>query len=107
MPINFHSETSPESKMRTPDRILKLELIEGKKPINSIGITDPNLFKDGEDKNRLHAIMDLQTSLWSLHYEKGNVPPVLKGQYTGFKQAREHAERYFNNRNIRIVEVID
>lgn len=111
MPINFnyHNGESPESKMRSPDRILNIEVIDGKKARTSSGLIDPSLFKDNGDKerNRLHVVMDLQTSLWSMHYEKGNVPPALQGRYTGFKQAKEHADRYFENRNIRITEVLD
>jgi hypothetical protein len=98
---------SPESKMRSPDRVLQLELIDGMKPLNSMGIVDPRLFKDGEDANRLHAIMDAETCLWSFKYEKGGVPPALTGKYTGFKAAKKFAEDYFVKRNIRIKEIKD
>lgn len=99
---------SPESKMRSPDRILKLEPIDGKKPLSSTGLVDPRLFKDGEDGNRLHAVMDTSTCLWSFKYEKGAVPPTLKDQkFTGFKKLRDFAEDYFGKRNIRITEVKD
>lgn len=98
---------SPESKMRTPDRIFKLEIIDGTKPLNSIGMVDPRLFKDGAEANRLHAIMDLETSLWSLKYDKGTIPGALEGQFTGFKQAYDHARIYFEKRNVKITQVKD
>lgn len=104
----FYSQTiSPESKMRSPDRVFKLEIIDGKKPTSSLGVVDPRLFKEGEGGNRLHCIMDVQTSLWSLKYEKGAIPTALQGMFTGFKMAKEHAEKYFATRNIRISEVFD
>jgi hypothetical protein len=93
--------------MRSADRILKLEIVDGKKPLNSMGMVDPRLFKDGEDGNKLHAIMDPETCLWSFKYEKGIVPPALKGTYTGFKALKKHADNYFETRNIRITEVKD
>lgn len=98
---------SPESKMRSPDRILKLEVIDGKKALSSTGLVDPRLFKDGEDGNKLHAVMDTETCLWSFKYDKGAVPPALKGTYTGFKALKKFADYYFNQRNIRITEVKD
>lgn len=107
MPINYESRVSAESKMRLPDRIFKLEIIDGKKPMTSTGLVDPRLFKTGEDANRLHAVMDLNTCLWSFKYEKGAIPPALQGQYTGFRQLRQFAENYFAARNIKITEVYD
>lgn len=107
MPLMYESAISAESKMRSPDRILKLEIIDNKKPMSSIGMVDNRLFKDGDNANRLHIVMDTQTGLWSIKYDKGAVPLPLSGQYTGFRQARQHAEQYFLQRNIRIVEVLD
>jgi hypothetical protein len=98
---------SPESKMRSSDRVLKLEIMEGKKAMSSTGIIDPRLFKDGEDGNQLHAVMDPETCMWSFKYEKGAVPPALKGVFTGFKALKKHAENYFEGRNIKITEVKD
>lgn len=98
---------SAESKMRTPDRVFKLEPMEGKSIKASSGVIDPRLFKDGEDGNRLHCIMDLHNSLWAFKYDKGAIPPALQGMFTGIRQAKDHAERYFANRNVKITEVID
>lgn len=99
---------SPESAFSAPDRILVLEPIDGKKALSSTGLVDPRLFKEGEDGNKLHAVMDMETCLWSLKYEKGAVPPVLKDQrFTGFKALKKYTEDYFAKRNIRITEVKD
>lgn len=95
---------SPESRPTVADRILKLEIVDGKKPMTSIGTVDPSLFK--EDGNKLHMKMDPETCLWSFHYEKGKVPPALGGTYTGARAAKKHADAYFATRNVQIKEVI-
>lgn len=107
MALSYDSRISEESKMRSPDRVLKLELMEGKKPLDVQGRVDPRLFKDGEDSNLLHAVMDTQTSLWSLRYDKGAIPGGLEGRFTSFNKAFDHASKYFENRNLRITKVID
>lgn len=95
---------SPESKMRSPDRILVLSVMEGKKPLNTLGTQDPRLFS-GE--NKLHALMDTQTCLWRFKYDMGIVPPPLQGQFTSFDALKKHADIYYQKRNILITEVID
>lgn len=95
---------SAESKMRSPDRILVLKVVEGKKPLNTLGTQDPRLF-NGE--NKLHAVMDTQSTLWRLKYDQGIVPPPLKGLFTSFKAILQHAQEYYSKRNIEIVEVKD
>jgi hypothetical protein len=95
---------SPESKMKSADRVLVLSVIEGKKPLNTLGASDPRLF-NGE--NKLHAIMDPQTTLWSFKYDMGMVPEPLKCKFTSFKAAKKYADNYFNPRNIEINQVID
>lgn len=82
--------------------------IDGLKPLGTNMQVDPRLFKEGgTDTNRLHAIMDLQTSLWYLKFEKGSVPTSISGRYTGFRQLFEHAKRYYEMRNIEIIEIKD
>jgi len=98
---------SPESKLKSADRVLILEPIDGKKPLSSTGLVDPRLFKDGEEGNRLHAVMDGETCLWSLKYDKGSIPPGLNGRFTSFKNIKKFAEDYFLTRNIKITEVKD
>ena len=91
------------NKMASTDRIMVLEVIDGKKPISNIGLVDPRLFT-GE--NKLHAVKDPQTNLWNFKYEYGVLPPQLKGQYTGFNQLKKVCEDYFEKRNMRLKEVI-
>lgn len=95
---------SPESKMRSPDRVLVLKVIEGRKPLSTSGVADPRIFT-GE--NKLHAIMDLETCLWRFKYDMGIVPEPLKGNFTSFTALKKFAIGYFNKRNIEIVEVKD
>lgn len=94
---------SQMSEPQLADRVLKLEIVDGKKAMSSIGTVDPTLFKDGG--NKLHVTMDPETCLWSFNYEKGKIPPGLNGVFTGFKMAKKHADAYYAPRNIRISEV--
>lgn len=93
---------SLESKMQTPDRVLSLTVMEGKKPLDSLGNSDKRLF-NGE--NKLHAVMNTQTTLWKLKYDMGAVPEQLKGSFTSFKAVLQHAQEYYSKRNIDIKEV--
>lgn len=95
---------SAQTKMRSPDRILVLEPIDGKQ--HPTGLVDKSLFK-AEGGNKLHAVMDPESCLWSFKYEMGAVPPALKGNWTGFKALKKYADNYYNGRNIRITEVKD
>lgn len=95
---------SPESKMKSPDRILVLKVIAGKKALDTVGVADPRLFT-GE--NKLHAVMDEQSCLWKFKYDMGIIPEPLKGTFTGFKALKKHADEYYGKRNIEIVEVKD
>lgn len=95
---------SPESKLRSPDRVLVLSVIDGKKPLNTLGTQDVRLFS-GE--NKLHAVMDQQTNLWSFKYDMGTLPQPLQCRFTSFKALKQHADGYFNKRNIEIKEVHD
>lgn len=90
--------------MRSPDRILVLKVKEGQNPKSSKGLIDNRLFT-GE--NKLHAVMDQQSALWTLKYEQGAVPGALQCAFTSFRALKAHAETYFKNRNIEIVEVQD
>ena len=90
--------------MRSPDRILVLKVMAGKKPMSTTGAADPRLFT-GE--NKLHAVMDQQTCLWRMKYDMGIVPEPLKASFTSFKALRQYAESYYGKRNIEIVEVKD
>lgn len=93
-----------ESKERKTDRILVLKIKDGEKPKSSTGLIDPRLFKGD---NRLHAKLNLRSRLWSLHYDKGSVPPALAMQFTTFDTLMRTAKQYFENRNIEIEKVLD
>lgn len=90
--------------MRSEDRILVLKPIEGMGPRDSIGNIDHRLFK-GE--NKLHAIQDPRTCMWSLKYEDGRLQEALKQKFTNFKTLLDFTREYFKKRNIEITEVID
>lgn len=91
-------------KERKADRILELKVIDGQKPKSSTGLIDSRLFTGG---NKLHAIMDQQTTLWKLKYEDGSIPEPLRQQFTSFAKLKEHCELYFAGRNLEIEKVID
>jgi hypothetical protein len=90
------------SKMMSWDRVLELTPVEGKATLSSTGLIDKRLFT-GE--NKLHAIKDSQTCLWSLKYEEGSVPQVLRCQFTSFRMLLKYVENYFEKRNIVVKEV--
>lgn len=92
------------AKIRSTDRVFILK----KKDIkvntkSSSGIIDNRLFT-GE--NRLHAIQNPETSLWSFKYEHGMTPSTLKSSFTSWQKAYEFIKVYFENRNIEITEVL-
>lgn len=91
------------SKNKSDDRILIMKVMEGKKTLSSAGVNDPRLFT-GE--NRVHAVMDT-TGLWYLKYEIGGVPGALKQKFTNFQALLKFAKKYYNDRNIEILEVIE
>lgn len=92
------------SNLSSPDRVIKLEVIDDKLPKTSTGMVDTTLFT-GE--NNLHARIDPQTMMWNVHYEKGAVPGALRDQkWTSFAKAYKDLELYFKDRNIKITEVV-
>lgn len=93
-----------EVKMRSDDRVLVLSVMEGMKPLNTLGTQDPRLF-NGE--NKLHGMKDPVTNLWRFKYDQGIVPPPLKGSFTSFRALLKHAHEYYSKRNILITEVQD
>lgn len=91
-------------KEKKTDRILVLRPVAGTKTLSGTGLVDPRLFK-GE--NKLHVVMDAQSSIWFFKYEQGGLPEPLKQRFTSFKLALSHATNYYKSRNVEIVEVID
>ncbi len=92
-----------ESNNRTTNRVLELQQIDGKKPLNTLGLVDHRLFS-GE--NKLRACRDDQ-GLWYMKYDSGVLPPALRNRFTTFTALKNFAEEYFNKRNIVIKEVVD
>lgn len=91
-------------KIKSNDRIIVLEPIEGEEIKSSKGMADPRLWKGG---NELHAVMDNSNCTWRLKYKAGAVPPPIQGIYTNFPKAFKAAEEYYFKRGLRIVEVKD
>lgn len=92
------------NKLRSNDRKFVLEEIPNYKPLKTMGILDPQLFKGG---NTLHAIWDEAYMLWYLKYEKGAIPGALAQKFTKFSLLKDFVENYFNRRGFKIKEVID
>jgi len=86
------------------DRVISLKVKDGEKVKSNIGLLDPRLFS-GE--NKLHATIDGQTSLWSLHYDSGILPQQLRQKFTGFSKLMSFVTDYFARRNIEVKEVFD
>lgn len=100
MPLMYNDDDN-NSKLSKPDRILVLAPIDDKA---SMAMVDKNLFTGG---NELHAIMDKQTTLWSLKYKHGVIPEPFRQSFTSFKKAKAAAEDYYKRRGIKIEEVKD
>lgn len=93
---------SPEAHMRSPDRILSMKIKDIK--VKDTSLLDPRL---ATGENKVHVIKEEQTGFWYFKYEHGGLPEPLKCKFTSFKKALQHAEEYYNRRNIDITEVID
>lgn len=99
---NFFDLTPEKTNLNGPKRELKVIPIEGKATISSTGLIDRGLFT-GE--NTLHALMDRQTTLWSLKQGNGILPPVLRQSFTSYSKLYKFAEDYYKRRNIELKEV--
>lgn len=94
-----------KTNVRSNDRILSLEVIDGEKAKSSTGLVDTRLFT-GEQQ--LHLKMDPQTCFWYFQYgNNGVIPEPLRCKFTGVKAAIKYAEDYFQRRNIKIKEIKD
>lgn len=90
--------------LRSNDRVLVLEKMEGVDPKSSTGLTDPRLFTG---KNKLHCSFDEETQLWGFRFENGGLAEELKQRFTSFPKAHEFARNYFKKRNINVTAVVD
>lgn len=101
---NYDLADKRRAKMRSDDRVLVLKPIPDHKIKSSTGMTDKRLFT-GE--NKLHAVMNTDTCIWSMKYEMGGLPEPLKEQFTTFDKLLAHARKYYNSRGLDIIEVQD
>lgn len=90
-------------KNRSTDIILVLKAIDGQ-PLNTLGVVDKRLFT-GE--NRLHAVMDPQTTFWYLKYDHGVIPEAFKQKFTKLDLLMKFVRQYFKTRNVEVADVID
>lgn len=90
-----------DSHLRSPDRILELEIIDKEKK------TPSNAETSVKAGNKIHVVMDEIDCLWRFKYEAGVLPTELKQRFTTFSQALKFATEYFLTRNIRVTEVRD
>jgi len=96
---------STMSNTSSPDRVLKLGVINDKLPKTSTGMVDTSLFT-GE--NNIHARIDGQTMMWTVPLRKRAQCPGPLRTRSGlvFLNCTKTLELYFANRNIKITEVI-
>lgn len=71
---------------------------------NSHGLIDKRLF---QGENKLHAIMDTQTTHWYLKYDNGILPEALKQRFTGWTPLLKFITEYYNKRGIDIAAIKD
>ena len=56
--------------------------------------------------NNVHVVKKGPYDMWEIHYEHGELPSELKGQWTSFQMAKVAIEKYFHRQKIDIDEVI-
>jgi hypothetical protein len=95
----FHKVKKTENK--SSDRTFSLRVIDGKKPISSVGLVDTRLFT-GE--NKLHAIQE--NGLWYLKYEQGGLQSALKQKWVSFNSMLNDVKTFYARRNIEVKEII-
>lgn len=91
-------------KQLSNDRVFVLRPMEGESQRKASGTVDKRLFTGS---NRLHAIRDGQTSLWSLKYDAGILPEPLKQSFTTFQKVRDFVANYFERRGVQVTEVLE
>jgi hypothetical protein len=93
-----------KDKLKKNDRIFVLKVIDGEKPLSSIGMVDKTLLTGG---NAMHARHDPQTGYWTCSYEHGAIPEAISGRWMSYQQLLFDVEAYLKKRNIEIEKVID
>lgn len=86
-------------RMNTQDRVFSFRPKDSKKLKNDM--MDPRLI-DG--KNKLHAVQDAATCLWSLKYEHGQLPEALRdSRFTRFDTLQKAVEVYYGSRGYEVI----
>lgn len=92
-----------KANMRSDDRVIELNKIDGKHTIGTNGLVDNRLFT-GE--NKLHAAME-PNGLWYVYYDKGFVEPALRVKFTNFPALMKFLVDHYRKRNIQVREILD
>lgn len=100
--MNFKKKVDNTVINNGNDRVFDLKPMPGKEVLSSTGIVDTRLFKG---KNRLHAIHDEQTALWSLKQDEGSIPPSLQMRWTSYSSLLKHIKSYYATRHVDVFEV--
>lgn len=53
---------------------------------------------DLDNGNKVHYKKDPRFGFWTVNFDKGGIPEVLKGQYTQVQYAEKAVEAYFAKR---------
>jgi hypothetical protein len=93
-----------KDKLKKDDRILEVKVLDGEKPLSSIGMVDKRIFQGG---NKLHAFYNPMTGFWKLRYEVGVIPGKLMNNWLSFDQLLADTDKYLRSRNMYISEVLD
>lgn len=93
-----------KDKVKKDDRILVIKVIDGEKPLSSIGTMDKRIFQGG---NRMHAKYNPMTGFWRVSYEVGHVPANLDQSWMTFDGLMYDVGNYLRSRNLEIEQVLD
>lgn len=97
-------DTRYKQRNMTNDRVIELTKIDEEKSIYSgSGLVDNRLLSGG---NKLHAIRG-ENSLWTLKYDRGEIPEALNQSFTTFNKLEWFVSQYYARRNLKIKEIID
>lgn len=95
---------SPDKRNLRDDRVFILGPVEGKSVKDVAGRTDSRLFTGD---NRLHAVKDPETGMWSLKYDKGTLPGPFQQIFTKYSVLENFIKNYYIKRNIEVKQVVD
>ncbi len=87
---------------RSLEREITLEVMDEKKPKNSLGMTDPRLFT-GETK--IYAVQDPHFMNWGLKQSQGVLPEPLRQRFSSIRALTDFVKSYYATRNIKVTKV--